>query len=95
MAIEIVHRPVTNIAVTAHNLDQLAKMLPADARLPRYILPESTGLAEMAIDLDAVGPADALQKMALAVELLIAAVGGLDAIGPLHHATVVQRTTVD
>jgi hypothetical protein len=91
VAVEVIKRPARRVAESAHNLANLATLLPPGAQLRELQLPESTGLAELRVDMDANGPADALHKLNQAVELVAAAAAGdLDSLGPLRHASVVE-----
>jgi hypothetical protein len=90
VAVEVIDHADRVVAESARDLSKLAELLPRGAQLREAHLPDKTGLAELRVDLDAAGPADALHKLNMAVELVITYVGGLEALGPLHHASVVQ-----
>jgi hypothetical protein len=91
VSIDVVERPARPVGESARNLAYLAKLLPPNAQLRELHLPETTGLAEVRVDMDANGPADALHMLNVAVELVAAAAAGdLDSLGALRHASVVQ-----
>jgi hypothetical protein len=90
IAIEITERPAREVSESARNLSKLADLLPEGANLRELHLPETTGVVEVRVDMDAAGPADALHTLSLAAELVAAYAGGIESLGPLHHATVTQ-----
>jgi hypothetical protein len=91
VAVDVIQRPARAVAESADTLAELAKLLPKDAQLRELQLPDTTGLAELHVDLDANSAADALSKLNLAVELVAAvAVGDLNSLGPLRRACVIQ-----
>jgi hypothetical protein len=90
IAIEITERPAREVSESARNLSKLADLLPEGANLRELLLPETTGVVQVRIDMDAAGPADALHTLNLAAELVAVYAGGVESLGPLHHATVSQ-----
>jgi hypothetical protein len=91
VSVDVVERPARPVAESARNLATLATLLPPNAQLRELHLPQTTGLAEVRVDLDANRPADALHMLNLALELVAAAAAGdLDSLGLLHHASVVE-----
>jgi hypothetical protein len=91
LAVDVIERSARPIAESARNLTNLATHLPPNAQLRELQLPETTGLAEVRVDLDANGAGEALHMLNLALELVAAAAAGdLDSLGPLRHASVVE-----
>jgi hypothetical protein len=93
IAVEIVERPPREVAESARNLGHLAEMLPVGTHLRELRLPETVGVVEIVVDLDASGPAEALHRLNLAAELVAVYAGGVESLGDLHHATVRRHTT--
>jgi hypothetical protein len=93
IAVEILERPPREVAESARNLGRLAEMLPAGTHLRELVLPETVGVVEIVVDLDASGPAEALHRLNLAAELVAVYAGGAESLGDLHHATVQRHTT--
>jgi hypothetical protein len=86
--IDVTNRPVRTVTDSAQNLETLANSLPKDAQLRALLLPNGAGVISIGVDLDATGPADALHKLTLAVELLSADLNGLDTMAVLKNASV-------
>jgi hypothetical protein len=90
VAVEVIDSPERAVGDSARDLGKLAELLPKGARLREAHLPDKTGMAELRVDLDAAGPADAVHMLNRAMELVVFYVGGLESLGPLHEASVVQ-----
>jgi hypothetical protein len=86
--VDIWGRPPRTVAESADTLAHLAALLPKGAQLRTLHLPETAGTVEIGMVLDANNPAEALNTLTLALELLGANFGGLDRIGVTQHATV-------
>ena len=89
----ITERPAREVSESARNLSKLADLLPEGANLREVHLPETTGVVQVRVDMDAGGPAAALQTLNLAAELVANYAGGIESLGPLHHGTVTQLAT--
>jgi hypothetical protein len=69
---------------------RLAELLPTGARTLRVDAPAGSadGLARIAAEVHAYGPAQALRDVARTVEVIAAEAGHLDDLGPMRDASV-------